>query len=115
MRIFFRIQRRQADLAVRCADAGLDLGLALDLAVEADRFGDDVADAPARIERGIGILEDHLHARLDVAMLLALGQRADFIALALDRPRAGLVQPADQTGDSRLAAAGFAEIGRAHA
>ncbi len=34
----------------------------LDQALLEQRLGDDVADAPARIEAGVGILEDHLHA-----------------------------------------------------
>ena len=29
--------------------------------MNAQRLGDDVAHPPARIERGIGVLEDHLH------------------------------------------------------
>src|SRR3546814_4466539 len=65
MRIFFRVQRRQAELGEQGADAGLDLGLALDLAVEADRFGDDVADAP-RSEEQTYELQSIMRTSVDV-------------------------------------------------
>ena len=39
----------------------------------ADRLGDDAVHPPARVEAGVGVLEDHLHAP---AQLLALGARA---------------------------------------
>ena len=60
----------QADERQQFADARGDVGLALDQLEGADRLGDDAADAPARVEAGIGILEDHLDA---AAQLLALG------------------------------------------
>ena len=37
------------------------------LAVDDKRLGDDVFDAHARIERGVRILEDNLHAAAQVA------------------------------------------------
>ena len=38
------------------------LGRGRDEAVEAQRLGEDVADRHARVERGVGVLEHHLHA-----------------------------------------------------
>jgi hypothetical protein len=42
--------------------------------VEADRLGDDVAHLHARVDRGIRVLEDHLHL---AAVAVQLAPRAD--------------------------------------
>ena len=39
--------------------------------VNFERFADDAADGHARVERGVGILKDHLHAAAHLAQLLA--------------------------------------------
>ena len=73
------------------------------------RLGDDLADRHARIERGVGILEDHLH-------LLAHGdQLARGRAVAMSTPskrispRGRIVEAQHEAAEGRLAAAGLAD------
>ena len=61
----------EADQLQQLGDARLDLGLGQDL-VHVHRLGDDLADGHARIERGVGILEDHLHLLAHRRHLVAL-------------------------------------------
>ena len=63
MRIAACIGARQADHFEQVSDALLDGRLVGAQVQLADRFRDDVANTPARIERGVGVLEDHLHPR----------------------------------------------------
>ena len=77
MRVALHLVGRQADALEQRGDA---LACAPSLradAVDEQRLGDEVADAHARIERGVGVLEDHLHVA------------AHRLALARGRARAG--------------------------
>src|SRR5216684_8029689 len=67
----------------------------------------DVADAPARIEAGKGILKDHLHAPAD--LVLARGGIGDIHPVELDAAARRPIESDDDAGDGRLAAAGFAD------
>ena len=57
--------------------------------MRADRLGDDVAHAPARIEAGVGILEDHLHAPAQRRGLGRAAASRDVLAVEPMRPRVG--------------------------
>ena len=74
----------------------------------ADRIGDDAIHAPARIEAGERVLEDHLQA---AAQLLPLGlaRRRPHVDAVEGHAARGRRQQADHhPGDRRLARAGFA-------
>ncbi len=53
----------------------------------------DVGNPPARIERGVWVLEDHLHARLHALAILDSLNGADLHALVFNGTRRGLIQP----------------------
>ncbi len=75
--------------------------------MDQQRLGDEVADAHARIERGIGVLEDHLHVAAHRLALVAA--EAGQIAPANDDIAAVRHEPDQRLGGRRLAAAGFAD------
>jgi hypothetical protein len=81
---------------------------AADQLPEADRLGDDVAHPPARVERGVGILEDHLHPGLLLRMQRAGPSAAEIDAFEIDLAARGLVETDHQPRHRRLAAARFA-------
>jgi hypothetical protein len=68
---------------------------------------DDVAHGHARIERCVGVLEDHLHPAAHLAHLLA-AERRELGAVELHRPRGRLVKLEDRASGRRLAAARLA-------
>ncbi len=80
--------------------------------VEQDRLGQDAPDPHARVERRIGILEDHL----DGAPCLAATGRGvdagDHLAIEADRAAGRLAQPRDDVGDGGLAATASRRRGR---
>ena len=69
MRIFRAVRRIEADEREQFADLRDDLLAALRDAECADRLGDDVERAPARVETGVRVLEDHLNAATERAPL----------------------------------------------
>jgi hypothetical protein len=74
--------------------------------VHSRRLAHDLRDAQSRIERGVGILEDHLHGELPGAALLARHRRHVLAAPAHDAR--GLRQDAgDDAAQGALAAARF--------
>ena len=100
VRIFARRRRRQGRPASSSAATRVvDLARRLPRAVRADRLGDDVRHAPARIEARVRILEDHLHAVR--AQRCALGGRAT-VACAGRRTR---IAPARRRVQARRSAA----------
>src|SRR6185369_12377717 len=106
VRILAAIGTGEAYLLEQRGHPCLDLARRLRNTVRPDRFGDDVRHAPARIEAGVRILEDHLHRapqrELGVGEIDAPAGEPDFSAR---RP----VQTDDQPRNRRLAAAGFAD------
>ena len=76
-------------------------------AVDRERLGDDVADGHARVERRVGILEDHLHVRRRRRSSAPLSGR-DVAALEADRARGRLDQAQYGAADGRLAAPALA-------
>ena len=77
------------------------------IAVDQEALGDDVADGHARVQRGVGILEDDLHL---AAQGLEFGgaQVEDILPVEEDRACRGRDQAQDGAGDGGLAAAGLA-------
>ena len=75
-------------------------------------LGDGAADAQAWIQRRVGVLEDHLHARTEGAELRR-GYGCEIDAVEDDSPRRGLGEPQDAAGHGRLAAAALLPPGRA--
>src|SRR5690606_31706825 len=62
VRIFPHRVRIEPDALQKVGDALVGLAVPAGEPQRAHGLGDDVADAPARIEAGIGVLEDHLDA-----------------------------------------------------
>jgi hypothetical protein len=81
---------------------------AADEAVNLHRLAHDPRDAVARVERGEGVLEDHLHpaSQLADASLAALG---DVLAVKEDPAGGRLVEAQDRAADGRLPAPGLAD------
>ena len=84
-----------------------DLVAAAD-AVDLERVGDDLAHAPARIERRVRVLEDHLQLA-PVRPQLAVRERRDVVAAEAQRAARRLEQPDEEPAERRLAAAGLAD------
>src|SRR5690606_28775891 len=74
-------------------------------AMHAQRQRNDVGDRLARIERRIGILKDRLHA----SCALEPRYRVERMAFEQNLARGRLQQPQQHSGESALAAAGFAD------
>ena len=70
-----------------------------------DRLGDDVADPPARVEAGEGVLEDHLQPATE-RVVPGVG---DVLAVEPDRAAIRLVESDHQTRHGRLATAALAD------
>ena len=97
----------EPDHLQQLGDAIGDLRLGQD-AVHADRLGDDLADRHARIERGIGVLEDHLHLLAHGDHLLAV-ERREVHALEADLARGRVVEAQHQAAEGGFSAAGLAD------
>src|SRR5882724_10528863 len=109
---FVRVPRHvaglQADGLEQVGDALLELTAGLCQPVNDQRFADDVADAHARVERGIGILKDDLDIAAKRAKFFA-AERADVLAVKVDLARTRFDQADHATAGGRLAATGFAD------
>ena len=68
----------------------------------------DRADRVTRVQRGVGVLEDHLHVAAQRLHLL-VGELGQVVALEHHRAAGRLVEPGDQATGRRLAAAGLAD------
>src|SRR5712691_6760405 len=76
--------------------------------MDGQRLADDCADFHARVERGIGILEDDLHVAAQRTERCA-GEGGDVSAVKPDFAGGRLGQPQDAAPGRRFAAAGFAD------
>ena len=76
--------------------------------VDPERVADDLADALARVERRVRVLEDHLHLAPERPQL-APRERRDVGAVEADRAARRLVQPHEQPAERRLPAARLAD------
>src|SRR4029453_1944421 len=79
-----------------------------DEAVNLHRLAHDPRDAVARVERGKGVLEDHLHPPAHLPQL-SLALVGDVLAVKEDPARRRLVEAQDGAADGRLPAPGLAD------
>ena len=98
---------RQADPLQQPRDLGLHVARRHD-AVQADGLTDGGADADARVERGIGVLEHHLHLTPQRAARGGIGP-GDVLALEANSAVVGREQAEHEAPQSRLAATGFTD------
>src|SRR4029079_18646675 len=98
---------READHPQQVLDALLAL-LAVADPVDAHRVADDRADALARVQARVGVLEDHLHLAAQRPQL-ARAELADPLAVEDDVAGGRLEQPHDAAAERRPAAAGLAD------
>jgi hypothetical protein len=96
----------EADLAEEFLTAAAALGAGV-LFVDDEGLGDDLLDAHAGIEGGVGILKDGLHAAAERAEC-ALGDGGDGLAVEDHATGGGFEQAEDDAGNSAFAGAGFA-------
>src|SRR5476649_2325506 len=68
------------------------------------RLGDDVEHAPARIEAGERVLEDHLHPAPQGRVRALLAPGGHIVAVELDAAIRRRIEPDHEAGDRRLAA-----------
>ena len=106
--VFFAVGGGEADLGEELADAVGDVFGRGEDGEGADGFGDDVADAPARVERGVGVLEDHVHFPAQAGLGAGGGEG---LAFEGDVAGGGAVEADGEAGDGGFAAAGFADEG----
>ena len=99
--------RVEADRTEHVADQLFALFWVLD-ARDHQRLGDDVADAPPRVERGNRILEDQLHAPAHLSQRVALHRR-EVLAIEQNPPRDSPPQLQHRATQRGLAATGLAD------
>ena len=83
-------------------------GRRLRQAVDDQRLGDELEHGHPRVQRGVGILEDELHAPAQAAQLLAL-RGGDVLAVEDDPARRRIDAPEHGAPDRGLARAGLAD------
>src|ERR1017187_8529741 len=98
----------QADPVHQLLHALLALARAGLQPVDHERIGDDPADRLARVQRRVGVLEDHLHLAADRLQPRA-PQLRDVATLEAHLARRRVEQPSDQAGRRALAAARLAD------
>ena len=76
--------------------------------VQRQRFAQDPADGHARVERGVGVLEDDLGIPAEAAQLAGI-QGQQIAALEADTAGIRLDQPEHQPAHGRFSASGFAD------
>ena len=97
----------EADLAEEFLTAAAAFGAGM-LFVDDEGLGDDLLDAHAGIEGGVGVLKDGLHAAAEGAQL-GLGNAGDGVAVEGDGAGGGFDEAEDDAGDGAFAGAGFAD------
>ena len=108
MRIPLRVNRVEADRLQQFGDAFLPRGFAVGQFVDVQRLADDLLDRHARIERAVGVLENHLELAPPRAQHRAAHPR-DVLAVEQNAARRRLDQPHDGAAQRRLAATAFAD------
>ena len=98
----------EADGQHQVGDPLLELAGAAGLAEVVQRLGDDLGDRPARVEAGVGVLEDHLQVLALGAQGLAL-ELGQVLALEPHAARGRAVELERGAGSGRLAAARLAD------
>src|SRR5258708_3660358 len=102
-----RLGRRLLDEAAEIHDCDAVREM-LDDAVDERRLADDLGDAQARIERGVGVLEDHLGRELR-GLPGWRRHRGTVRAAPQDCALAGLDDAGNDAAERRLAAAALAD------
>ena len=96
----------EADEFEKLVEAAANLGCAAH-PPDAQGKADDLLDGLVGVEGGEGVLEDHLHARTEVAKVRGReGEEVD--AVEPDAAPCGLFEAADETAEGALAAAALA-------
>ena len=108
MREATAVFRAQTDRAEQLVDARAPRRGARLEPVDHQRLVEHVGDAQMRIERGIGVLKDDLHAPTERAQLLAV-QRQEIDAIEADLARCRLDEAKQRTTGRALARTGFAD------
>ena len=107
VRVFRHVQRTQAHRLQQVADFGLQLGCVIDDAVLFQRLANDVFDYPARIQRRIGILKNHLDAFAQFQASGASVSRMGIHTVKVHAAARGLVQTHHEFGHGAFAATGL--------
>ena len=97
----------QAHLEGQLRDPRRQLAAARDAVID-ERLADDVADLEARVERGVGVLEDDLELA-PIGPHLVARQAVDALAVDADLARGRVDQLEDRLAGGRLAAAALAD------
>jgi len=100
--------RLQPGVLQRAAHARGPLGLAAREPVHHQRLGDDLVDGHVRVQRLIGVLENHLDVPAQLLQLGAAGVH-DAASLERDLARGRLLQAHQRQHQRRLAAAALAD------
>jgi hypothetical protein len=98
----------EADAAKNCGGARKALLCVESWFMNGKRFGNDFADAHARVQRGVGILEDHLRLPARGAQFRS-AEREQVAPFELDFATVRLGEPEEHARESSLAAAAFAD------
>ena len=106
VRIAVGVARVEADEREQLADPVRSPRLAFAQAVQSDRLTERIADAHARIQAGIGILEDHLDAASRPPQRLRI-EHAEIFTTEEHRSARGFHQPQDGSPHRGLSAAAF--------
>ncbi|SAJ34076.1 Uncharacterised protein [Enterobacter cloacae] len=109
VRVALVVLRPQADLAHHLLDLFAAF-LARERGVDQQRLGQLVADLLSRIERGVGVLEDHLHVAAQLPALVLAGA-LDLLPGDFQRAGGGFLDQGQGARQGRLAAAGLADHG----
>ncbi len=107
VRVALHCVARQADAMKAFDDAIGPIARRADV-MDAVGFLDDVAHFQARIEAGVGVLKDHLHAPAEGTQR-RLTEVGDVLALEADFSVGGFDQTQDGAAGGGLAAAGFTD------
>ena len=108
VRILLAVRRRKAHLRQQAADPLAQFRPSIRQPECPERLRNDVVHPPARVEAGIGVLEDHLHPAPAAG---ALGRREPGKVQAVEQhaPGSRAVEAHDQPGDGGLPATGLAD------
>ena len=105
----YRVMAKDAvDAAVHSLRTTTDLHVQESITDKVRLLGDDLGHRPARAERAVRVLEDHLHARPHRPHFLG-SERREVAPFDSDAAIGGLDQPQQQPSERGFAAAGFAD------
>ncbi len=109
VRVLRHVERRESHRLEQFAHPLRQLAAVGDDAVLLHRLADDVFHDPARIQAGVGVLEDHLDAPAQLAPLRRLERGMRVLPVERQAAPGRLVQPHQQPGHRALAAARLAD------